>query len=93
MTYLKNLEKTGATDEMILGFGFDGVKRFDPVEEEVYYELYLDGEFVGYTELNRGNGDIEIICETREGFLKVSELVGEKVTVWAWYDNVVTNSN
>ena len=89
MTSLNKLKKTGACEEDLWKLGFRGVKRFDPVEE-VYFILFLKGEEVGYTELNRKNGDIEIICESKVNYNKV---IGEKVTVWAWYNNVCTNLN
>ena len=93
MTRLSKLEKTGVCEEDLWEFGFEGQKLVDPDEGEDYYQLWLNGEIVGYTDLNGENGDIEIICESKVDYDKVIKVVGEAVTVWAWYNNVVTNNN
>ena len=90
---LKKLIRTGACIEDLWEFGFEGKKEFDTEENVIYYKLYLNGEEVGYTEINEVNGDVEIICESKEGHDKVKEVVGEVITVWAWYNNAFTNNN
>ena len=79
------IEKTGACESDLWKFGFEGEMTYDPDEDENYYKLFLNGEEVGYTEINEVNGDIEIICESRMNYNKVIKVVGKKVTVWAWY--------
>ena len=93
MTRFNQIKSTGATEKDLWKLGFRGIKTYDPEEDENYYKLFLNGKEVGFTEINEENGDIEIICESKVNYDKVIEIVGEKVTVWAWYNNVCTNLN
>ena len=82
---LSKLNKTGATMDDLWKYGFDGETAYDEEEGELYFDLLLGGQVVGFTQINEENGDVEIICENRINYKKVIELVGDKVTVWAWY--------
>ena len=94
MVQLRELKKKGIeSSEEVLQMGFEGKPAVDPQNEEFYFKLYLNGEYVGDTELNETNGDIEIVCYNKVSYDKVMEIVGERVTVWAWFDNVFTNNN
>jgi len=88
---LTKLIKTGTMIEDLWDLGFAGEKDIDLEDGEEYYNLFLDGEEVGYTEINETNGDVEIICESRPDYQKVIEKTGKDVTVWAWYNNIFTN--
>jgi hypothetical protein len=73
--------------------GFDCERWLDPQNNELYYKLFIDGEYVGDSELNEFNGDIEIVCYNKVSYDKVVNLVGNQFTIWAWFDNVCTNNN
>jgi len=95
MVQLRKLIKKGVVIEDLWEFGFEGEEEFDGDGDdgEFYFKLYLNGEYVGDTEINNVNGDIEIVCYDKVSHDKVIAIVGEAVTVWAWYDNIATNNN
>ena len=90
---LSKIEKTGACESDLWKFGFEGKQVYDPDEGENYYRLFLNGEEVGWTEINEEIGDLEIVCDTKEKYDKVVKIVGKRITVWAWYNNIFTNNN
>lgn len=79
------MERSGACIEDLWEFGFEGKELFDEEEKEVYYDLYLDGTKIGFTEINKEKGDLEIICESDEDRDKVVKVVGETIKVIPWY--------
>ena len=79
------MKKTGACEEDLWEFGFRGIRTYDPEEDENYYKLFLDGEEVGWTEINEANGDLEIVCNTKVKYDKVIKVVGKAIYVWKNY--------
>lgn len=88
------LEPSGCkSDQEIIDMGFDSTITIDPQNNEAYYQLYKNDEHVGDTEYNDNYDEYEIICYDEKSFDIVKSIVGNKVNVWAWYDNVFTNVN
>jgi len=77
--------------EELREFGFGLIKQWDEEENEEYFDLLLEEDKVGFTEINEKDNSIEIICEDRESYLKVKRIVKDEIIVWAWYESAMGN--